>query len=170
MDKEKKPEYFKALSLGFQLAFKAYFKILDYCELDLVNFHSIKKLFRYKLYYYLKRIALFTFVISIIGSIDRSAVFFPILLWISFCAMIAYVLLDFRIIKIFNYNENFYRKQKKLLIRNIISIKILGNNELVKKELKIEIIKGNLKTLNKKSTIFRNTKNLLLVFSRDILY
>lgn len=158
LDKEKKTEYFKTLSIGLHLAFKAYFKILDYCGLDLVNFHSIKKFFRYKLYYNLKRIALVTFIILFICTIDRSSDFFPIFFWISICALLAFFLFDYRIIKIFSYNENFYRKQKKLLIRNIISIKILGNNELVKKELKMDTIKGNLETLEQKIHDFSHHK------------
>ena len=159
MDEEKKLEYFKTLSIGFDLAFKAFFKILDYCELDLVNFHSIKKIFRYRLNNNLKRIMLFTFIISFISSIDRSSIFFPVFFWISLFALLAYFLFDFRIIKIFSYNENFYRKQKKLLIRIIISIKILGNNELVKKELKRDTINGKLKTLEQKIDDFSQHKN-----------
>ncbi len=158
MEKEKKLEYFKTLSMGFHLAFKAYFRILDYCGLDLVNFQSIKKLFRYKLYNNLKRIALFTFIISFIFSIDRSSVLFPIIIAISLCALIAFILLDFRIIKNFSYNENFYRKQKKLINRNFISIKILGNNEFLKKGLKTDKITGNIKTLEQKIQDFLQYK------------
>jgi len=158
MDEEKKAEYLKVLSLGFYYAFKAFTKMIDYCELDLVNFHSIKKFFRYGLYNNLKRIMLYTFIISFIGLIDRSSIFFPVFFWISLFALMAFFLFDFRIIKIFSYNENFYRKQKKFLIRNIISIKILGNNELVK-ELKIDTIKGKIKTLEQKIDDFSKHKN-----------
>lgn len=162
MEKEKKLEYFKTLSIGFHLAFKAYFRILDYCGLDLVNFQSIKKLFRYKLYNNLKRIALFTFIISFIFTLDRSSVLFPIIITISFCALIAFILLDFKIVKDFSYNENFYKKQKKLLNRNFISIKILGNNELIKKGLKLDKMTGNIKTLEQKIHDFSKHKKSII--------
>lgn len=158
MDETKKLESFKTLSIGFHLAFKAYFNILDYCGLDLVNFHSIKKFFKYKLYYNLKRIALISFIILFICSIDRASIFFPIFFWTSICALGSFFILDSRIIKIFSYNEAFYRKQKKLLVRNIISIKILGNNELIKKGLNKELISGNLKGLEEKIHDFMQHK------------
>lgn len=133
----KKKECSKVLTLGFNYAIQTFTTIIDYYELDLVNFNSIMKFFRYRFYKNLRTISYIAFIFCIVGIFFVSPDFYLIPFYISIIFFIVYSIFDFKMIRTFDYNENFYRKQKRIINRNMISIKILGNNKHINND-KIE--------------------------------
>lgn len=142
---------------GINTIIKGIFSILEYNELDLVWFLSLKKRFwYYKPLLYFKFTLIILYIVFLF-LINFFLLFFHIqLVIINLIILIIYLSIDYLYFKSFKYSLWYYRKRKEFLNRIHNQIKLLINNQVLFEKLKEEVIefKKNLPDLSKRITSF----------------
>lgn len=145
------------LKKGFNTIVIGIFSILEYNELDLVWFLSLKKRFwYYKPLLYFKFTLIILYIVFLF-LINFFLLFFNIqLVIINLIILIIYLIIDYLYFKNFKYSLWYYRKRKEFLNRIHNQIKLLINNQVLFQKLKEEVIefKKNLPDLSKRITSF----------------